>query len=115
MTTQNKNKQFKKTAWVGLVKLAGEPSNPILDGCRGAYSTFLTLSVSRRSFRNAAQKEAENLDLRLVSLVWCQTLESRLQDYNVDDYLLELANNLRSGSGYYGKFHVWEEGKQNDS
>ena len=54
MTTQSSESGMQ--VWIGLVGLTGERTNPILDGCRGAYSTFLVFANSHRTFKDAAEK-----------------------------------------------------------
>jgi hypothetical protein len=95
--------------WIGLACLKGDPSNPILDGCYGAYSTFLAFSHDRQTFEESVKEEVRRLGLQYDGVLWSEPLNDRIHRFGVEDYLVEIASKLLPGeAGVFGRFHAWE-------
>ena len=96
--------------WIGLVCLKGSPENKILDGCKGAYSNFITLASSAKQFKDSAICIAGELDLQCEDILWAEPLNRRKKRFDIDAYLLDKSNGLSPDcEGIFGKFHTWEE------
>jgi hypothetical protein len=47
--------------------------------------------------------------LEVQETVWCEVLQDRLARYDIEDYLLKLARQVRADhKTRFGVFHAWE-------
>ena len=98
--------------WIGLFGVIGPPDLPELDGCPGAYVTVLSMACDKQSFLSRVWIDAEALGLAVQEVVWCEPLETRLERYDIEDYLRQLAEEVRAhDETRFGVFHAWEREK----
>jgi len=98
-----------KTVWIGLLNLSGSPNNPILEGCLGAFVNVLAYVKNSDDFVEVVSDKLSEMELILEEVIWSESLETRLQKYDIEDYLLELATTINNQKEcYFGIFHVWE-------
>ena len=98
-----------ESVWIGLVGLTGPSDSSILEGCPGAFANFIAVAASETHFRRAAECRARMIGLNLDEVLWCEPLDRRLEKFDVDQYLLDLARSVLCGEeACFGRFHVWE-------
>jgi len=104
---------MKDNIWIGLVCLSGRPDNPILDGCLGAYVNTLAWAENIEEFRQTVYRNSLEIKLNLDEILWAEPIEARLKKNEINDYLIELANEIETkGDCRFGIFHAWEEREQ---
>lgn len=95
--------------WIGLIELSGPPTNAILQGAAGAYSTFLKMCDGSAEFEAAATESAERLGLVVEAVQWSEPYETRSARHEIEAYLCDLAEVAREdGDGCWGRFHTWD-------
>jgi len=99
-----------KAIWIGLVELSAPAAgNLILEGCPGAFANALAYAKDEDEFLVIVSDELSKGGLKLERIIWSQPLESRLEEYGIEEYLLELARNVNEREVCkLGKFHAWE-------
>lgn len=106
-----KNKKS-EAVWLGLVEVTGPPDIPELSGCPGAYVVILAMASDNISYLNQIRKDVESLGLKVVEVAWCLPIKDRTQQYDVEEYLLELAKEVElTSETRFGIFHAWESEK----
>lgn len=101
---------MKDNIWIGLICISGKPDNPILDGCLGAYVNTLAWAENIEEFHQTVSINALKMNLHVEEILWAEPIEDRLRKNNIDDYLIELANEIETkGDCRFGIFHAWEE------
>jgi hypothetical protein len=96
--------------WIGIVEVAGPPSNPALAGGVGAFVAYLTFASDADLYGLDARRSADEQGLTVTQVLWAEPLSARVQRVEVEQYLLTLADSVAaSGSGAFGTFHAWDE------
>jgi hypothetical protein len=100
-----------ETIWIGLIAVIGPRNNQILDGCHSAFVNVLAISKNSREFVRMIKDQVKENNLEIEEIIWIEMLEKRLEKYDMDDYLIELAGEIKEiGSGFrFGIFHAWGE------
>jgi hypothetical protein len=98
-----------KVILIGLVELSAPSDNLILEGGLGAFVNALAYVENEEEFLVIVSDELSQRGLNLERIIWSQPIESRLKEYGIEEYLLDLARNVNEREiCKLGKFHVWE-------
>jgi hypothetical protein len=98
-----------KVIFIGLAHvIANQTSTDILKGAKGAYVNVLCLAGSETEFINEAMKILNSLGLNLVDAEDVEAFNQRTIKYEVDDNLLNLAQQVNTGNRVMlGTFHTY--------
>lgn len=99
-----------KEVWIGLVGMKPKPGSTFFDeGIKGAYAQILAWADSTTEYKAQIEEALNFYHLYLHTIDNVEPLAERLSKYVIDDYLLELANEVRTtGNARFGTFHEFE-------
>jgi hypothetical protein len=85
-----------------------------LEGCPGAFVNVLALAEDDKEFIKIVSAEAGELGLKVDEIDWMEPLEDRLAKFEIEQYLLEFAEEIREegGGSRFGIFHAWEDNEE---
>ena len=71
--------------------------------------TVLSVANGREQFVRRVTESAADIGLDIDKILWSEPLDERLNRYDIDDYLLKLADEAKHTKEVrYGTFHIWE-------
>ena len=96
--------------WIGLVEVKALSGNVVLDGCTGAFSTFLAVCNDDESFKATVIAAAEELKLELVAIQWAEPYLKKFSTADFEEHVYKTAEAVRNdGISRFSVFHGWCE------
>ena len=95
--------------WIGIVCVAEPEGDDILDGSPGAYVHVLTIAESNGTYLKKVSAACEDVGLSVEEVLWSCSLQERLAEYDIEEYLKDLAADVAATKETrFGVFHGWE-------
>lgn len=101
--------QHSRFVWISLVEVEGLEGNPHFDRGEKAFVNALVLADSVADAEKRLQRSLADLRFHVVSFEGTEPLASRMERFEIDPDLAELARVAeQTGMPQYDTFHSWE-------
>lgn len=94
--------------WIGLVNVVAMPGSDVLGEDAGAYVNALAMSSSSQNFEDLVRDALSDLGLDALEFEDVEVLSGRVERFDVEGSLLDLAEEVRGAGGVrFGDFHAY--------
>ena len=81
--------------WIGLVGLYPSQSNTIIAQNQGAYANVLLIACDMEDYKMKVKGFLSKMDFEVFEVEDIERLDERLQNFEVDSSIMDLAENVR--------------------
>jgi hypothetical protein len=95
--------------WIGLIGLYPLEKNTIIAQNQGAYANVLLIASNLEDYKVKAKEFLSEIDFEIFEMEDVETLRKRMENFEIDLTILNLANKVRSeGYPQISTLHVFD-------